>query len=239
MTPEHGEGAAAGCELRSDNGAEASAAQAVDAEQLRDALRRPLVLASASPRRADLLRQVAVDFEVRVSDVAEEAARQGACPAEVAAEHARQKSLAVAASVPGRVVLGADTVVVLGEHLLGKPRSNAQAQQMLQMLSGEAHQVITAVALAIGHTEAPRLIVEDRVLTRVVFRELADEEIEAYVATGEPMDKAGAYGIQGHGALLVREIEGCYYNVVGLPLSRTWELLNRLGYCGCMNRIRH
>lgn len=232
MTPEHGEGAAAGCDLRSDSGAEASAAQAVDAEQLRDALRRPLVLASASPRRADLLRQVQIKFEVRVSDIAEDAAGPGRCPAEVAAEHARQKSLAVAESVPGRIVLGADTVVVLGDHLLEKPCSKAQARQMLQILSGEAHEVITAVALAIGEdTEAPQLIVEDQVRTRVLFRELADEEIDAYVATGEPMDKAGAYGIQGQGALLVRAIEGCYYNVVGLPLSRTWELLSRLGYC--------
>lgn len=202
---------------------------------------RPLVLASASPRRAELLRQVGIDFEVRVSDVAEENDAANVSPAEVAAGHARQKALAVAAAMPGRLVLGADTVVVRGERLLGKPESEAQARRMLRLLSGGAHEVITAVALAIGEGDGASVVAEDQVSTGVVFRTLDEAEIDAYVATGEPMDKAGAYGIQGRGALLVREVEGCYFNVVGLPLSRTWELLRSLGYsdlCRCMNSIR-
>ena len=191
----------------------------------------PVVLASASPRRADLLRQVAIDFEVCVSDVAEDGAVPGAHATEVAAEHARQKALAVASGMPGPVVIGADTVVVLGAEVLEKPESEDHAREMLQMLSGKRHTVITAVAMAIADASDTRIVAEDQVHTRVVFRDLDGAEIDAYVATGEPMDKAGAYGIQGHGALLVREIEGCYYNVVGLPLSRTWEMLRGLGYC--------
>ncbi len=190
---------------------------------------RPLVLASGSPRRAELLAQVGIPFEVRVSDVTEDADEAGVAPADVAARHARQKALSVAAEMPGRLVLGADTVVVLGSRLLGKPQSAAEARRMLQSLSGRSHHVVTAVAFAKGDAEGPRILAEDTVHTRVVFRELTDAEIEAYVATGEPMDKAGAYGIQGRGALLVSEIDGCYYNVVGLPLSRTWGLLGQLG----------
>lgn len=194
-----------------------------------EALDAPLILASASPRRADLLSQVGVAYEVRVSDVAEEADVPGADPAEVAEEHARDKALDVAAHNPGRLVLGADTVVVLDGRVLGKPEDEDDARRMVASLSGSEHEVITGVAIALADGKA-RLLALEHVRTTVRFRTLTDEEIDAYVASGEPMDKAGAYGIQGRGALLVREIEGCYFNVVGLPLSRTWELLCALGH---------
>ena len=188
-----------------------------------------LVLASASPRRAELLQQVGIAFEVRVSQVAEDGDVPGAEPAEVAELHARQKALDVAAGAPLRLVLGADTVVVLDGRVLGKPRDADDARAMLRALSGRTHEVITGVALALLRGADPELIAQDHVRTQVTFRELSEAEIEAYVMSGEPMDKAGAYGIQGRGALLVEEIKGCYSNVVGLPLSRTWEMLGASG----------
>jgi len=188
-----------------------------------------LVLASASPRRAELLQQVGIAFEVRVSQVAEDGDVPGAEPAEVAELHARQKALDVAAGAPLRLVLGADTVVVLDGRVLGKPRDEDEARAMLRALSGRTHEVITGVALALLRGADPELIAQDHVRTQVTFRELSEAEIEAYVMSGEPMDKAGAYGIQGRGALLVEEIKGCYSNVVGLPLSRTWEMLGASG----------
>lgn len=192
------------------------------------ALQRPLVLASASPRRAELLRQVGLSFEVQVSNVPEEADEPGRDAAEVAAEHARQKALAVARQYPERLVLGADTVVVLDGAVLGKPVDATAAQAMLRRLSGREHEVITAVVLALSDGQCARVVDEHAECTRVCFRALSATEIECYVATGEPLDKAGGYGIQGRGALLVRAIEGCYFNVVGLPLSSTWEMLRRL-----------
>lgn len=194
------------------------------------ALTQPLVLASASPRRAALLAQVGLRFEVHVSDVPEEADEAGRAPQAVALEHARAKALAVAAAAPGRLVLGADTVVVLDGDLLGKPAHAAEAAAMLRRLSGREHEVITAIAFALDAGQGARVLAEHAEHTRVVFRELSEDEIAWYVASGEPLDKAGAYGIQGHGALLVRRIEGCYFNVVGLPLSRTGEVLAELGY---------
>lgn len=191
---------------------------------------RPLVLASASPRRAALLAQVGVPFEVRVSDVPEEAHEPGRAPEAIALEHARAKALAIAAAMPGRTVLGADTVVVLGDEVLGKPEDAVAAAAMLRALSGRAHEVITAIAVALGDEGGAQVRAEHAEHTRVVFRALSEDEIAWYVASGEPLDKAGAYGIQGRGALLVRWIEGCYFNVVGLPLSRTGEILAELGY---------
>ncbi len=184
-----------------------------------------IVLASASPRRAELLRQVGIEFEVCVADVEEDAASTLADPAEITLQHAREKALQVAAHAPGRLVLGADTVVVLDGRVLEKPRDADEAREMLRALSGRTHEVITGVAIATLRDGGPQVLVEDHVRTAVEFRALTDEETEAYVACGEPMDKAGAYGIQGRGALLVKGIAGCYSNVVGLPLSRTWQML--------------
>jgi len=182
----------------------------------------PLVLASASPRRRVLLEQVGLEFRVQpVAGVEDEAAEEGLGPAEHARRSAERKAVAGSRACPGALVLGADTVVALGTRMMGKPRGRTEAQEMLQALSGRRHEVHTGVALAYEG----RMVVSDVVTTQVSFRRLTAEAIEQYVATGEPMDKAGAYGIQGRGALLVRRINGCYFNVVGLPLSRTHELM--------------
>ncbi len=194
------------------------------------ALNRPLILASASPRRAELLRQVEIAFEVQVSEAAEEADEPGVPAAEVALSHAREKAADVASRRPDRLVLGADTVVVLDGRVLGKPVDADDAARMLRALSGRTHEVITGVAIAFSDGAGPQVVAETHVSTNVRFRELGEDEIAWYVASGEPMDKAGGYGIQGRGAVLVREIDGCYFTVVGLPLSDTWQILRELGY---------
>jgi len=193
-------------------------------QTLEVARQRPLVLASASPRRAELLRQAGLAFELRYPTVVETRACAGE-PAALARTRAEQKAESVAQEVPERFVLGADTIVVVDGGILGKPSGPEEAGEMLAALSGRWHRVITGVALAAGDGEQAWLLESDSVSTEVSFRELTRAEIEAYVATGEPLDKAGAYGIQGRGALLVREIRGCYCNVVGLPLSRVGEML--------------
>jgi septum formation protein len=191
---------------------------------------RRLVLASASPRRRELLWALGLAYEVVPSLVDEDGPARG-CAREVAARLALAKAEAVAAACPGRVVLGADTLVVLGdapdETVLGKPVSSEDASRMLSSLSGRAHRVVTGIAVvARGLAE-----VEDRievVSTRVVFRRLSADEVFDYVATGEPMDKAGAYAIQGGAAAFVERVEGDYYNVVGLGLEATIKLLRGL-----------
>jgi septum formation protein len=142
----------------------------------------------------------------------------------MAARLARAKALQVAARHPGTPVLGADTVVMLGHRLLGKPTSPAEAAQMLRRLSGREHRVVTAVALARDHDARVR-----RDVTRVWFRRLPADLIDAYVATGEPLDKAGAYGVQGYGAVLVERIEGDFFSVMGLPVRLVIELLEAAG----------
>ncbi|MFP4249680.1 MAG: Maf family protein, partial [Armatimonadota bacterium] len=172
-------------------------ARAVGERLPAEVLGRPLVLASASPRRTELLERVGIAHDVRVSGVAEEADRAGADPAAIAEEHALEKALSVAAECPGRLVLGADTVVVVDGEVLGKPEDGADARRMLRRLSGRDHVVITAVALALSEesSAAAELLALEHVRTRVEFRALSGDEIAAYVASGEPMDKAGGYGI--------------------------------------------
>jgi len=206
------------------NGERRTAATQTREQTLEVARQRPLVLASASPRRAELLRQAGLAFELRYPTVVETRAWAGE-PAALARTRAEQKAESVAQEVPERFVLGADTIVVVDGGILGKPSGPEEAGEMLAALSGRWHRVITGVALAAGDGEQAWLLESDSVSTEVSFRELTRAEIEAYVATGEPLDKAGAYGIQGRGALLVREIRGCYCNVVGLPLSRVGEML--------------
>lgn len=186
-----------------------------------------LILASGSPRRRDILRELGVPYEVVPSDVDEDAPELRAMPpAEQARTLARRKAEAVAGQVdPGRLVLGADTVVAVDQDVLGKPRDAAEAAAMLRRLSDRWHVVITAVAL-VRRQPALRWEAEER--TEVRFRALADGEIAAYVATGEPMDKAGAYGIQGLGGSLVAEVRGSYNNVVGLPDQLGGEALAEL-----------
>ena len=183
-----------------------------------------LILASGSPRRRQLLEQVGLTFAVRSSDV-DESVSPGLTPAQVVESLSARKGEAVAAeAAPGDLVLSADTVVALDGAILGKPRDRAEAEAMLTALSGRTHQVYTGVTLL----QDGRRLTEHEV-TAVTFRPLSPGEIAAYVSTGEPMDKAGAYGIQGLGALLVERLEGDYFNVMGLPLCRLGEMLAQFG----------
>lgn len=180
----------------------------------------PLILASASPRRRDLLSSAGVSFTVSPADV-DESVHPGEAPAayalRVAVEKARRGDAAAA-------VLAADTVVDLDGAVLGKPADAAEAAATLRRLSGRVHRVHTAVVLRIGDA-----ITHMRITSEVQFRPLSDAEIAAYVATGEPADKAGAYGIQGAGMGLVHAVRGSYTNVIGLPLAETLALLERAG----------
>jgi len=178
-----------------------------------------LILASASPRRAELLRNAGIPFTVVPAHVREEPLPDET-PLNYAQRLARDKALAIFASHPEDAVLGADTVVVVDGHLLEKPTDAEDAARMLRLLSGRTHQVITGVCLAASGFERTEAEV-----TQVTFSQLSEDEIAAYVRTGEPMDKAGAYAIQGIASRWAERIEGCYFNVVGLPLPRVYRLL--------------
>ena len=186
-----------------------------------------LQLASASPRRADLLRQIGAPFQRLTPPAIDESAYPGESPRDYVARMAAEKAeagqtrVADPASV---VVLGADTTVVLDDRPLGKPVDTEDARAMLRRLSGIKHRVLSAVSVRVGAEHKLRVVE-----TAVHFVELDDELIERYVATGEPMDKAGAYGIQGFGAVLVARVNGSYSNVVGLPLAETRQLLDWAG----------
>lgn len=178
-----------------------------------------LILASASPRRAELLRNAWIAFTVAPAHVREEP-MPNETPLSYAQRLARDKALAIFASYPKHTVLGADTVVVVDEHLLEKPTDPEDAIRMLRLLSGRTHQVITGVCvLAEGFERS------EAEVTQVRFSQLSEDEIAAYVRTGEPMDKAGAYAIQGMASRWAESIEGCYFNVVGLPVPRVYRLL--------------
>jgi septum formation protein len=182
-----------------------------------------IILASQSPRRRELLMLVGIPHEVRPADL-DERVLTGETPAPHAERLARAKADAVAANEPGAIVIGADTIVVLDGDILGKPRDKADAAAMLQRLSGRTHTVLTAVAVARnGRTVSGVESVE------VTFRPLASDQIAAYIATGEPMDKAGAYGIQGFGAVIVERVHGDYFAVMGLALGRLVGLLEQVG----------
>jgi septum formation protein len=181
-----------------------------------------LVLASASPRRAHILRSLGVPFEQRVSEVAEEM-RAGEAPAEAAERLAREKARAVAAR-ERRPVLAADTIVVCDGRILGKPASPEDAAAMLALLSGRSHEVVTGVCLSTGGEVLSGF---DR--TRVTFAPLSPDEIRWYVATGEPIDKAGAYHVDGKGALFIERLEGSPSNVAGLPVRLVFDLARAAG----------
>jgi septum formation protein len=182
-----------------------------------------VVLASASPRRRDLLNLIGIAHEVRPANI-DETMRPREAPRRYAERLAREKASAIATRDPDLITIGADTVVVIDRKVLGKPADAADAARMLRMLSGREHTVITAVAVARGRKL--RSAIEE---VRVKFRRLRDDEIEAYIAMGEPMDKAGAYGIQGYGATIVERIEGDYFAVMGLPLVRLVGLMRDVG----------
>jgi septum formation protein len=180
-----------------------------------------VILASQSPRRRDLLRLIGIPHEVRPADI-DERYIPGERPREHAERLARGKALAIAS--PDAVVIGSDTIVVVDGDVLGKPADESHAAAMLRRLSGRSHIVITAVAIAWrGRLESD---VEE---VGVAFHQMSDDEIAAYIRTGEPMDKAGAYGIQGYGATIVERVEGDYFAVMGLPLQRLVRLCARVG----------
>ena len=182
-----------------------------------------VVLASGSPRRHELLKLIGVDHEVAPAAL-DESQLPGEKPDAHAERLARAKSAAIAAAHPESLVIGADTIVVVDQHILGKPRDVADAARMLRMLSNRSHIVMTAVAVTLGGRTIS--LVEK---VTVSFRDLTEDEIARYIATGEPMDKAGAYGIQGYGATIVRRIEGDYFAVMGLSLVRLVDLMTQLG----------
>jgi len=184
-----------------------------------------LLLASASPRRADLLRAAGIPFQVVATEVDETPLARESAGAHVR-RLAEAKAQAAAARFPGAVVLGADTVVVVDGHVLGKPRDAAEASTMLRSLSGRMHEVLTGVALVLSGREARPAV--DVACTHVWFASLSDAEIDWYVKSGEPMDKAGGYAIQGLGSRFVDRIEGSYTNVVGLPIPLVYRLLQNL-----------
>jgi len=185
---------------------------------------KPIILASQSPRRIALLKQIGLSPQVIPSGV-DEVFDLMATPPANAVRLASAKAVDVGKTVDNAIIVGADTIVVLDGEYLGKPSSPSMAIDMLRRLSGRTHIVVTGIALLDRPTNRSVTGHEE---TRVTFRELPDREIEAYVAQGSPMDKAGAYGIQDdYGAVFVSRIEGCYYNVVGLPLSRFHSMLQQ------------
>ncbi|MBI3912097.1 MAG: septum formation inhibitor Maf [Armatimonadetes bacterium] len=187
-----------------------------------------LVLASVSPRRQELLRLLGLPFSIDPSRVEEQLPARTPNPEALAVRLAEEKAHGVAAHHPGALVIGADTIVVVDDHVLGKPMDEEDAAAMLRALSGRTHAVITGLAL-VDTRQTPWQVATAAERTEVRFRHLAEEEIRAYVATGEPMDKAGAYAIQGRGAILIEGINGDYPNVVGLPLTRLALMLRAAG----------
>jgi septum formation protein len=182
-----------------------------------------LVLASASPRRADLLRAAGFAFEIMPVQI-DERFRDGETPEAAVARLAQAKALAVAPRQPGKVVLGADTSVVVGDQALGKPEHHEDARRMLALLSGRSHDVLTGVC---AWADGRRLVHVE--CTRVRMAQLSKAEIDWYLSTGESDDKAGAYAVQGRASRFVESIQGSYSNVVGLPISSVYNLLKELG----------
>ncbi len=185
----------------------------------------PVYLASSSPRRRMLLEQLGLPFTVVVPRVQEEV-EEGLPPHHLVEMLALRKAKAVAPSIPRGVVVAADTVVVWERKILGKPADAREAGEMLSLLSGNEHEVFTGVAV-MEKPSGRRVVTHERTLVK--FRPLSKEEIDKYVATGEPLDKAGAYAAQGLGAIFIAGIKGCYFNVVGLPLARLALVLKEFG----------
>ena len=183
---------------------------------------RKVILASSSPRRQELLALADIKFNLCIKSI-DETIPEGMSPEEAAETTAMKKATAVAEISDEAIVIGADTIVVLDGEILGKPKDREDAFRMLRALSGRTHQVITGVCLTIGKQN--RIF---HVVSTVKFYDLTDEQIKRYVTTGEPMDKAGAYGIQGKGCLLVEKIDGDYFNIVGLPIARVAREIKEL-----------
>ena len=182
-----------------------------------------LILASGSPRRYELLKTLGLEFEVVVSQV-DETCDPLLSPEEQVLETASRKGRAVSEKHPDCLVISADTIVVTDKKVLGKPENETDAYNMLSLLNGRTHKVYTGFGLSYQHYDAAEY---DVASTTVTFRQLTDEEIWAYINTGEPFDKAGSYAVQGQGSLLIEKIDGCYFNVVGFPLARFYILLDK------------
>lgn len=182
-----------------------------------------IVLASGSPRRRELLRDLGLRFEVRAPDV-DETRRSGESALRYVRRMAQSKHEAMAQRFPQKVVLSADTIVVLGKNVLGKPKNRQDAARMLRALSGKVHQVLTAVCVGARGRSCLHVA-----RTNVRFRRLSAQQISAYLRSGESMDKAGAYGAQGVGRVLIAAIQGSYTNVIGLPTAETVQLLRKRG----------
>ena len=184
-----------------------------------------LILASRSPRRAEILRSVGWPFEVVVADI-DETRNDGEAPRDYVRRLSLAKATVVASKIDEGFVLGADTTVAIDNHILEKPIDADDARRMLKLLSGRWHEVLTGVALVRrGQEREPAVAIET---TKVRFAELSDAEIDWYVLTGEPLDKAGAYGIQEKAALFIEEIQGDYFNVMGLPIRLVYELAKQI-----------
>jgi septum formation protein len=184
-----------------------------------------LILASASPRRSELLANLGVSFAVKPAAI-DETLDSSLPIADAVALLAEQKARAVATQLEGGIVLGADTIVLLGHEVLGKPVDRVDAERMLRALRGRRHEVVTGIALVDQRSGRSERVA---VTSRIRMRDVSDAEIARYVESGEPMDKAGSYAIQGAAAAFIAEIEGCYTNIVGLPLCETAALLRRSG----------
>lgn len=181
-----------------------------------------LILASNSPRRKEILEMLGYEFEIRPSDTDENI--ENLSPEQTVEELSFRKALAVERK-PEDIVIGSDTIVSLDDEILGKPKNDADAKRMLSKLSGRAHTVYTGVTILQGEK-----IITNAISAKVYFRELTQREIERYVSTGEPLDKAGAYGIQGKGAAFIEKIDGDYYAVMGLPACYVSKTLSEIGY---------
>ncbi|HEX9423756.1 MAG TPA: Maf family protein [Pyrinomonadaceae bacterium] len=188
-------------------------------------LKEKLMLASKSPRRAEILRAVGWEFEAVAADI-DETRFASEDALSYVARLARAKAEAVAGNLNDCLVLGADTVVLVDSKILGQPRHDADARRMLQLLNGRWHDVLTGVAL-VRSGPLPQALVEHET-TRVRFAEISADEIDWYVSSGEPMEKAGGYAIQGRAALFIEEIQGDYFNVVGLPIRLVYEMSRRI-----------
>jgi len=186
-----------------------------------------IILASASPRRKELLEQIGIPYKILPSGVEEDMSKIEGTPEEKVEKMALNKAMDVAGKLNRGLVLGADTAVVLGKDIMGKPKTYDEGYSMLKKLSGNTHLVITGLALI--NAENMQYIT-DHEITEVVFDTLTDNKIKWYLKTGEYKDKAGSYGIQGKGAVFVKEIRGCYFNVVGLPLFKLTEMLEGFGH---------
>lgn len=188
-----------------------------------------IILGSGSPRRKELLSQIGVPFEVRVSE--KEEIYTQTIPKEIVKELALMKAENVASELPAKstIVIGADTVVVHQDQILGKPKDEQDAFRMIQSLQGDVHQVYTGVAILDFDGKGEKTVISHAVETRVSVNPMSEEEIWKYVQSKEPMDKAGAYGIQGKFSAFIEKIEGDYFNVVGLPVSYVYQILKQLG----------